>query len=253
MDANTGTMAVALTDKTTEAVTGDANTTYAGKTVTAGSTTYIYVESTAKAAGATGDKLNVTEAIDKLNETANTKAFDSMDAMMAAIKSAFSEDVKSVSSVVNDSNVLELKVEAFADLNDAVDLSLHVGADSSDDNKINMNIAMMSARGLGINGLDVSGEDFENATKAIHTITAALQKVSTQRSTLGAVQNRLEHTINNLDNVVENTTAAESQIRDTDMATEMVKYSNNNILMQAGQSMLAQANQAKQGVLSLLQ
>ena len=81
---------------------------------------------------------------------------------------------------------------------------------------------------------------------------AALQTVSKQRSDLGAVQNRLEHTIKNLDNVVENTTAAESEIRDTDMATEMVKYSNNNILAQAGQAMLAQANQSNQGVLSLL-
>ena len=80
----------------------------------------------------------------------------------------------------------------------------------------------------------------------------ALQTVSKQRSDLGAVQNRLEHTIANLDNVVENTTSAEAQIRDTDMATEMVKYSNNNILQQAGQAMLAQANQANQGVLSLL-
>ncbi|MGN0364327.1 MAG: flagellin [Suilimivivens sp.] len=81
---------------------------------------------------------------------------------------------------------------------------------------------------------------------------SALQTVSQQRSDLGAVQNRLEHTINNLDNVVENTTSAESAIRDTDMASEMVKYSNNNILTQAGQAMLAQANQSNQGVLSLL-
>jgi flagellin len=80
----------------------------------------------------------------------------------------------------------------------------------------------------------------------------ALKDVSQQRSDLGAIQNRLEHTINNLDNVVENTTSAESAIRDTDMATEMVKYSNNNILAQAGQAMLAQANQSNQGVLSLL-
>ena len=80
----------------------------------------------------------------------------------------------------------------------------------------------------------------------------ALNRVSKQRSDLGAVQNRLEHTINNLDNVVENTTSAESAIRDTDMATEMVRYSNNNILQQAGQAMLAQANQANQGVLALL-
>ena len=86
----------------------------------------------------------------------------------------------------------------------------------------------------------------------IDAIADAVAHVSAQRSTLGAIQNRLEHTIKNLDNVVENTTAAESQIRDTDMATEMVKYSNNNILVQAGQSMLAQANQKNQGVLSLL-
>ena len=83
-------------------------------------------------------------------------------------------------------------------------------------------------------------------------VKKALESVSTQRSQLGAIQNRLEHTIANLDNVVENTTAAESQIRDTDMAAEMVRYSNNNILAQAGQSMLAQANQSNQGVLSLL-
>ena len=116
-----------------------------------------------------------------------------------------------------------------------------------------MNIDAMSAKGLGVNGLKVDGKDDTNALAAIDTIKEAIQKVSTQRSALGAVQNRLEHTINNLDNVVENTTSAESQIRDTDMATEMVKYSNNNILSQAGQAMLAQANQSNQGVLSLLQ
>jgi flagellin len=110
----------------------------------------------------------------------------------------------------------------------------------------------MTSKGLGVNGLDVSGTDDSKALKAIETIKEAIQNVSTQRSSLGAVQNRLEHTIKNLDNVVENTTSAESQIRDTDMASEMVKYSNNNILSQAGQSMLAQANQTNQGVLSLL-
>ena len=111
----------------------------------------------------------------------------------------------------------------------------------------------MSAERLGVVGLKVDGSDDTNALNAIDTIKEAIQKVSTQRSALGAVQNRLEHTINNLDNVVENTTSAESQIRDTDMATEMVKYSNNNILAQAGQAMLAQSNQSNQGVLSLLQ
>ena len=133
----------------------------------------------------------------------------------------------------------------------ALTLSLHVGADGNDDNKISLDIESMSAEGIGVKGLDVSTEDA--ATKSIETLKASIQKVSTQRSALGAIQNRLEHTINNLDNVVENTTSAESQIRDTDMATEMVKYSNNNILAQAGQAMLAQSNQANQGVLSLLQ
>ena len=132
-------------------------------------------------------------------------------------------------------------------------LSLHVGADATSNNKIELNLDAMSAKGLGVNGLRVDGATSTNADNAIETIKEAIQKVSTQRSALGAVQNRLEHTISNLDNVVENTTSAESAIRDTDMATEMVKYSNNNILSQAGQAMLAQANQSNQGVLSLLQ
>ena len=133
----------------------------------------------------------------------------------------------------------------------ALVLNLHVGADSDSANKISIAIDSMSAKGIGVKGLDVSTED--SATKSIDTIKNAIQKVSSQRSSLGAVQNRLEHTINNLDNVVENTTSAESRIRDTDMAEEMVNYSKNNILAQAGQSMLAQANQSTQGVLSLLQ
>ena len=135
----------------------------------------------------------------------------------------------------------------------AIDVSLHVGADSTANNRINLSIDSMSASGLHVTGLKVNGSDATNATAAINTIADAIQKVSTQRSALGAVQNRLEHTINNLDDVVENTTSAESQIRDTDMATEMVKYSNNNILAQAGQAMLDKQKKANQGVLSLLQ
>ena len=132
-------------------------------------------------------------------------------------------------------------------------LSLHVGADSDADNKISFNIETMDSEGLGIKGIKVTGNDPSNATYAIDNIAEAIKKVSKQRSGLGAIQNRLEHTINNLNNVVENTTSAESAIRDTDMASEMVKYSNNSILTQAGQAMLAQANQSNQGVLSLLQ
>ena len=137
-----------------------------------------------------------------------------------------------------------------ASYTDDLAFNLHVGADSANTNKIGVNIASMSADGLGVSGVKVTSE--KTATDAIDVIAQAIQKVSKQRSDLGAVQNRLEHTINNLDNVVENTTAAESRIRDTDMAEEMVKYSNFNILAQAGQSMLAQANHSNQGVLSLL-
>ena len=135
--------------------------------------------------------------------------------------------------------------------NDALSFNLHVGADADMTNKITVNIDSMNSAGLGVKGIKADTE--QDATYAIDAIADAISTVSSQRSALGAVQNRLEHTINNLDNVVENTTSAESRIRDTDMAEEMVNYSKNNILAQAGQSMLAQANQSNQGVLSLLQ
>ena len=131
--------------------------------------------------------------------------------------------------------------------------NLHVGSDADMTNKIGVEIDTMDAKSLGIHGMNVSDDTGKAATYAIDAISDALATVSAQRSALGAIQNRLEHSIANLDNVVENTTAAESRIRDTDMADEMVTYSKNNILMQAGQSMLAQANQATQGVLSILQ
>ena len=143
-------------------------------------------------------------------------------------------------------------------LNGKFDVKLQVGAEANQ--TIGLKIDGMSAAGLKLTGanatggkaITVGGTDAKSAQLAISQIKVALAQVSKQRADLGAVQNRLEHTIRNLDNVVENTTSAESSIRDTDMATEMVKYSNNNILAQAGQSMLAQANQANQGVLSLL-
>ena len=153
-------------------------------------------------------------------------------------------------------NETKLSIKDVGEIKDVVkelSFELHVGADGTSNNKITLNIMDMSAKGLGVAGISVEGTDDANAVKAIETIKEAIQRISTQRSALGAVQNRLEHTINNLDNVVENTTAAESAIRDTDMASEMVKFSNNNILAQAGQAMLAQSNQANQGVLALLQ
>ena len=166
---------------------------------------------------------------------------------------------------------------------DFKDVALQVGAESTEGNQIKVEIKSMGTDSL-VSTLTVSKmkNAFTNVTVLVSTFKGygalpaadkaqggneikasmfgalnnwakvAIKTVSQQRSDLGAIQNRLEHTINNLDNVVENTTSAESQIRDTDMATEMVKYSNNNILAQAGQAMLAQSNQANQGVLSLL-
>ncbi len=145
---------------------------------------------------------------------------------------------------------------------------LQVGSEKDPENQIIIDVEKLSASSIGVGAttkasteLEVSGGPTDQisvmthslAKTAIDAIKGALVSISKQRSDLGAIQNRLEHTIKNLDNVVENTQAAESQIRDTDMAEEMVRYSNNNILAQAGQSMLAQANQTNQGVLSLLQ
>jgi flagellin len=109
----------------------------------------------------------------------------------------------------------------------------------------------MDASSLGVKGLEVSTSD--KAGTSMSKVQAAIDKVSEQRSSLGAIQNRLEYTIDNLNTTSENTQAAESRIRDTDMAKEMVSFSKDNILAQAGQSMLSQANQSTQGVLSLLQ
>ena len=129
---------------------------------------------------------------------------------------------------------------------------LQVGANSSQ--QIDISIDDMTSTTLGLNAISTGIESGSGATISglLDTIDNALKTVSTQRSDLGAIQNRLEHTITNADNTAENLTDAESRIRDVDMADEMVKYSKNNILQQAGQSMLAQANQATQGVLSLL-
>ena len=125
-----------------------------------------------------------------------------------------------------------------------------MGQNAWTEQRITISILKMDASTLGVKSIIVSTET--GAQKAIGNITKAIARVSEQRSKLGAIQNRLEHTIANLDNVVENTTAAESQIRDTDMAKTMVEYTKNNILSQAGTAMLAQANQSTQNVLSLL-
>lgn len=129
-------------------------------------------------------------------------------------------------------------------------MKLQVGALSGQ--SIDFSIANMCATKIGLKAA-LSVSTFTKAGSYMKSVQDAIEVVSKQRSAMGAIQNRLEHTIANLDTTSENTQSAESRIRDTDMASEMVTYSKNNILAQAGQSMLAQANQSTQGVLSLLQ
>ncbi len=234
----------------------------AANNVIAGTTTANITSDKATAAGVKGEKFALYDKDgNRIAENALGKYFSGAKNTAGTAEAATARaDAPSVYDALGNkyvigSDAFKQIVNAIAankDQTAALKMSFHVGADGTLNNKINVSLDAMSAKGLGVNGLKVDGKNGDNATQAIDTISAAIKKVSTQRSALGAIQNRLEHTIKNLDNIVENTTAAESAIRDTDMASEMVTYSNNNILAQAGQSMLAQANQANQGVLSLL-
>ena len=191
----------------------------------------------------------VHEMLQRMDEIATKAANDTLQSedrnyLQQEVSALISEIDRTASSTkFNETALLD---GSFSNKN------LQVGTDNVGTDTISVTINSMSSTGIGVNAVSVAGSDGDTARGAIDTIKAAIQSVSSQRADLGAIQNRLEHTIKNLDNVNENTTAAESQIRDTDMAAEMVKYSNNNILAQAGQSMLAQANQTNQGVLSLL-
>ena len=191
----------------------------------------------------------VHEMLQRMDELATKAANDTLQSTDRAyiqqeITALVSEiNRTSAATTFNETNLLD---GSFSDKN------LQVGTDNQSIDTIKVTINSMDASSIGVNGVDVSGTTGDAARGAIEDIKKAITSVSSQRADLGAIQNRLEHTIKNLDNVNENTTAAESQVRDTDMAAEMVKYSNNNILAQAGQSMLAQANQTNQGVLSLL-
>ena len=210
-----------------------------GDTVNAGAADYTVIGVSATTAK-DADTITLNEAYNKMAEELQ-KA------------SSIGTDEGKAATVSNKGNgTFEIK-NGSVEVKNGLSFNLHVGADADMTNKINVDIDTMSAAGLGIKDINVADDTGAAATYAIDAIADAVAKVSSQRSALGAVQNRLEHTIDNLDNVVENTTSAESRIRDADMAEEMVNYSKNSILQQAGQSMLAQANQANQGVLSLLQ
>jgi flagellin len=210
-----------------------------------------------------GDKVRIGTAtkdtiVRDYNIDTNIKASDALTKIQSALKQANNIGTTNTAASVaagvkgTDDSYSFTITKGKADVVKDLSFDLHVGADADMTNKITVGVSSMTASGLGISGLNVADDSGAAATYAIDAIADAISTVSAQRSALGAVQNRLEHTINNLDNVVENTTSAESRIRDTDMAEEMVNYSKNNILSQAGQSMLAQANQSNQGVLSLL-
>lgn len=181
-----------------------------------------------------------------------------IDEVFASADDERAQKLKDINGNVTAATINAYVTQSSTQVSASLGIELHAGSDSDRNNKISVELSALTSAGLGIDKLasyniGIVDSTGANATDAIDVISDALNMVSRQRAALGAVQNRLEHTINNLDNVVENTTSAESAIRDTDMAEEMVTYSNANILQQAGQSMLAQANQANQGVLSLLQ
>jgi flagellin len=191
----------------------------------------------------------VHDMLQRMNELAVQAANDTnMSTDRSYIATELSQLKSEISRVANTTTFNEQNLLSGSFKNK----KLQVGAEQGTNQVISISISAMSATGLGLTDDKIKVDSHENAQDTIKNIKDAIKKVNTQRSNLGAVQNRLEHTISNLDNVVENTTAAESRIRDTDMASEMVKFSNKNILQQAGQSMLAQANQSNQGVLSLL-
>ncbi len=178
---------------------------------------------------------------------------DAYSKMADELKAASSIGADTAATIKNNGDGTFEITQGTVDVKESLSFNLHVGADADMTNKIGVTIDAMNSASLGVKGINVTDDSGIAGTYAVDAIADAISKVSSQRSALGAVQNRLEHTTSNLNNVVENTTSAESSIRDTDMAEEMVTYSKNNILAQAGQSMLAQANQSNQGVLSLLQ
>ncbi|NSB12952.1 flagellin [Clostridium beijerinckii] len=182
----------------------------------------------------------------------------SNDTNVTVDRSAITDELTSLQTEVdriakttqfNEKNLLDGSLSGGGSVSGAV---LQIGANSSTDLALEIKIDKMDAASLGITTASINVTSNTFARTTIDNVNSAIKLVSTQRSKLGAYQNRLEHTINNLDNASENLQAAESRVRDVDMAKEMMEYSKNNILQQAAQSMLSQANQAPQGVLNLL-
>ena len=249
--ANAATGSITLADGTTKAFTVAVKTDVANNKYTVDDLAKL-VEEGAYYTDGTDKFYAVPSKSTNDNDISLNDAYAKMAKELETASSIGADDKTKATVKNNGDGTFEI-TQGQVEVKKGLSFSLHVGADADATNKINVDIESMSAAGLGIKGINVKDDSGVAATYAIDAIADAVSKVSSQRSALGAVQNRLEHTISNLDNVVENTTSAESRIRDTDMAEEMVNYSKNNILAQAGQSMLAQANQSTQGVLSLLQ
>ena len=196
---------------------------------------------------AEGNMNEIHSILQRMGELANKAA---NDVNASEDRTAIQNEIDQLASEIDSiSNKAQFNGTYLLDGNMASGKQLQVGANAGENMRVA--IATMNATVLSVKSLDVSSHG--SASEAMSLVTAAVKTVSAARSELGAIQNRLDYTINNLENYSENLTASESNIRDTDMAKEMVAYSKNNILQQAAQSMLAQANQSTQGVMSLLQ
>ena len=245
----TGSQGAKLTDvKTTDAAGGATK-----GDITDGTDATVQVTQLAEAAA--GDKFTLNGKTYEF--VADTTAKPTTEGATAIVVGKEQKDtVANINKALEKEGVQATKGAAdtnvtFSAIQNGKGLILQIGDTAADFNQLTVSVSSMSAKSLGIADVDIS--TLEGAQTAIDKIRTAINSVSSTRGDLGAIQNRLEHTINNLSVTTENMTAAESRIRDTDMAKEMMAYTKNNILVQASQAMLAQANQIPQGVLQLLQ
>lgn len=210
---------------------------------------------------AEGALQEVHEMLQRMNELCIHGANDTLtaqdrDAIQCEVESLQSEINRTgASTTFNEIHILHGagQNQAGSSNPQPLELTLQIGSESDEDNQMTIKIGVVNCDVLGISGVNVSGTDGNAARRGIDAVKGALEINSRERANLGSYQNRLEHTIKNLNNVVENTTAAESQLRDAEMAKTISDYKNKDILVQAGQMILAQANQSKEGVMQLLQ
>jgi flagellin len=244
---NAGTAVADTAATLTLDFTGKTGAEVIGATISDGTTTYEFVKDAADVT--TGNTAVVVTETDTAADIAT--AFEGAAATLVNGTDSFSAAATGNTVVYTETTLADDASAVPVITQEAAGLSFQIGANGSEDQQVKLSVGDMSSTGLGVKDIDVSSQDGANA--AIASIDDAINQVSGTRADLGALQNRLEHTVNNLGVTNENLTAAESRIRDVDMAKEMMEYTKNNILSQAAQAMLAQANQQPQGVLQLLQ